>query len=607
MQRLRESAEAVRLALRSKWALHPLLLLTLVPILFIAEAQYDYARVSAGSAIPILASVIAAEAVLVCGSVISFAFPRPTVRAVVAVASYVLAGAARAVVIVVWSNSGVAVAVPPAQRVIQSILFIGCVSMSFAVVLNRSAAYRRIRAQLASSQLDLEATRLRNQHQLDLARAQLSQVTTSQLTPELAQIRDRVASLTGGPDDASTAAQLADAIADTNADLVRPLSHAIADESPSGPPPGAEANETDTDDTAGARSVDDTGSRIWDRNLLREASIISPLQPVPTVVIATLMRLAIVLQVIRYWPLEILSLAALGVSLAAFKRLLPGSFVQWRTGSRIALLLGCYVAAGLLMLVPATWTNPDVALEVQLRWAVLQVIVVVSICVVLATSAAALYRLRSDLAARAAVNASLRWENGRLEDSIAHEQRQISHFVHTDIQGLLAIAAVKLRGFATGGSTSDLEDARRATDRAYEQTLALSETTAEPMSSVDLRVGLDSIANAWGALLSVTITARAAELEELNAIPSVAEAIMNVVTETIANAARHGSARRVEIDVRRDGTITAVDDGTGPRGKVIAGLTAAQLLRDGGQWSIEPGPHGGSIVQARVPTGLTPD
>jgi signal transduction histidine kinase len=97
------------------------------------------------------------------------------------------------------------------------------------------------------------------------------------------------------------------------------------------------------------------------------------------------------------------------------------------------------------------------------------------------------------------------------------------------------------------------------------------------------------------------------------ALPAAVEiAAYRIVSEALANAARHAGATRVDIEVHGtpDGvTLRVSDDGVGLPETLRAGTgLASQRERAeelGGTWAIGPGPDGGTRVEAWLPTQTT--
>ncbi len=96
--------------------------------------------------------------------------------------------------------------------------------------------------------------------------------------------------------------------------------------------------------------------------------------------------------------------------------------------------------------------------------------------------------------------------------------------------------------------------------------------------------------------------------EQLPPLPAAVEvACYRIVQEALTNVLRHAHAHTciIRLVYRKQLTIEVIDDGLGlpPAYRRGVGLTSMRERAEelGGSWCIEPGPHGGTRVQARLP------
>lgn len=121
-------------------------------------------------------------------------------------------------------------------------------------------------------------------------------------------------------------------------------------------------------------------------------------------------------------------------------------------------------------------------------------------------------------------------------------------------------------------------------------------------------MALETMLEAWPASSGVSLeTAIDPAVDEIH--PVIAEVVVQVVTEALANIERHAGATHAIVEVFVDGPVcitTVTDDGVGYRGRPGFGvrLMTERTRRVGGKMSIEPAPSPGrgTIVSVTLPT-----
>jgi signal transduction histidine kinase len=96
--------------------------------------------------------------------------------------------------------------------------------------------------------------------------------------------------------------------------------------------------------------------------------------------------------------------------------------------------------------------------------------------------------------------------------------------------------------------------------------------------------------------------------------PALADDLVAVLREALANVARHARATRTEVTVGVVGetlTLTVDDDGVGVDGRSRAGYgldsVEDRARRHGGELSLGPGPAGGTRLAWTCPVPVGPD
>jgi signal transduction histidine kinase len=195
-------------------------------------------------------------------------------------------------------------------------------------------------------------------------------------------------------------------------------------------------------------------------------------------------------------------------------------------------------------------------------------------------------------------------------DAADAERRRIERDLHDGAQQRLVSLAMNL-GLARAELGDLPENARRVITEAHEEAKeALAELRhlvrgLHPAILEDR--GLDAALSGLAARSPVPVRL---DVHVPERAPATEEAVAYfVVSEALANIAKHSGATRAEVGVRRDGDVlrvTITDDGTGgadpSRGTGLAGL--AQRVRSvDGSLSISSPPGGPTVIAAELPCG----
>jgi signal transduction histidine kinase len=167
---------------------------------------------------------------------------------------------------------------------------------------------------------------------------------------------------------------------------------------------------------------------------------------------------------------------------------------------------------------------------------------------------------------------------------IAAALRELATVLHGRVQATLTSTSLAIESAVAEGRWAD---ARAALDRVL--TLARPDSWREPVSNLDLRGRLDQVCLPWRAVGEVTVEVdgdwRSASEESLTAVTRVVE-------EAVTNAFRHGLASNVIVLVACDGdgiVVRVTDDGQGIAGPTTLqrgfGLAAIDEMTSG-CWSI---------------------
>lgn len=172
--------------------------------------------------------------------------------------------------------------------------------------------------------------------------------------------------------------------------------------------------------------------------------------------------------------------------------------------------------------------------------------------------------------------------------------QKIATRLHADMQGVMLSAARRIAAHEHDPDVVAAELAR------LDQALATLTCDTPGESPVVLRDQLDQLVSRWDGFVAV----------KLDTIDDVAptnrvlrDQIVQVVSEGIVNAIRHGFAAHITVTVEgapNCATVTVVDDGIGPRaGSKGLGATFFASV-SGGNWSLLPQTDGGSVLTVHV-------
>lgn len=190
----------------------------------------------------------------------------------------------------------------------------------------------------------------------------------------------------------------------------------------------------------------------------------------------------------------------------------------------------------------------------------------------------------------------------RLEALIGRddERRALRRRLHDEVGPTLALAGHRIH--AARSDPDAWEAAAHTVDDALAQIRAISRELRPPALD-ELGLGPALAAFAEGIGLAITIDAPA---ERMSGVVEVA--VYRIAVEALVNAARHGCARSVRVDVRdhdRGCEMTIDDDGSGIRGDAVPGVGIGSMRERaqelGGTLAVAALPAGGTRVHVRIP------
>lgn len=502
--------------------------------------------------------------------------PRP--RPWIAVGGFMVAAGIRGVVL-----GALLTAFSPGSQplyVYRSVASIGAVTLpllAVAVVVSTMRAHTR----------SLEAL-IRVQGELVQAESSIVEGVTSRNEEVLARVQERLRAELIGLDSVHGAASVVE-LQRLATDVVRPMSHELAQSLPA----------------SQAKDIVMTDARVTWREAASQMIDRPPLRPLLAAVFMFLMMTNSALSVYgleRGLPLALTMFASVaGLSIAAnwvLARTLPllDMRVAPLTVSLACLVVGYLSTAATSIFLPET---QDAFAYIMAGGLVPSIIVLLS-----AVVTTILRQQRATEGELVASTERLRRQLVRLRQAEWLQRQALSRALHGPVQAAVTSAALRLDSAIQAGAdyTPLLEDTRRSL-LATVDVLDSSDTTEH---SLDLAFA--RITGTWEGVCEVTSQVddcAAARLAE----DSVAAAVtIDLMTEAVSNAVRHGGARhsRISITCEEDDLVTLMvrDDGRGRTGSSTPGLGTTVLADCTLDWQRDVTPTG-CVLTVILPTGAS--
>lgn len=230
---------------------------------------------------------------------------------------------------------------------------------------------------------------------------------------------------------------------------------------------------------------------------------------------------------------------------------------------------------------------------------------------VAAAGSAALLALENERL-QAEVRASLeevRASRARILEAADAERQRLERDIHDGAQQRLVALGVALKlardHAATRGDSAAVSELESATGQLKDALKELRNLAQGVHPAVLTRAGIGPALRGLAELSPIPVEIKAAPAERYP--EKIEAAVYFVVSEALANAAKHSAARLVEISVRRDNSCLAIDvsdDGVGgadaDRGTGLVGMKDRVSVLGGAVEMWSP-PGGGTAVRARIP------
>ncbi len=489
-------------------------------------------------------------------------------RVVTVLALFAIIGALRPLLFLA-SGSLLQLAVTPGDlparmgiNVVTSVAMFALIAIGVDLVSEHLGVVRRLRA--AQSALERDAT---------WAAERVRRLRHSSVDTVLRRIDERAAAVADGGVRPAEAAAMLRALAD---EVVRPVSHRVF--------AGPEAGADEGDAAAGTNAAEHAEiAAVAPRLRDLAAALLAGMRPAPAIATAVLFAvLAAPFALARYGLLIAATQVVLGFAVLAA----GNAAVSWavaqigRTGFRLVTLIGGYIMVGLALTVESGVYLRSLGQRPDLVGFQALLYPVIAVCVAFVASMSA--RLRADQSAlQEALQVSVR-SAARLRADYDHERAGIVRILHSGVQSELIAAALVLEA-------EDRADAAAVMRQVLDGIRRELQTPGPP---TDPESRIRSLVESWGSALMLDARIDDAVWERLRD-PARCAAVVDAISEGLANAVRHGDGGRVSLAVRAEesqgvqvsvtssGSLQAARPGIGLRELAQRGEVALRQVGDG--------------------------
>jgi signal transduction histidine kinase len=390
-----------------------------------------------------------------------------------------------------------------AINVVTTVTAFTLIAVGVDLVRDHLGVYRRLRAAQRASELDAENAALRVR---GLRHAAVDGV--------LIEI-ERTAAVADAPLRPSEAARMLRGLA---TDVVRPLSHRLYEREDAPPPASEEA------------------PRVRRRDWV--VSVLGGMRPAPPVLSAVLFAALVTpfglsqYGLLRCTPAIVAGLAVVAAGNLVVSRLAGRSTPQ----SRMTVLIAGYALVGVVLSLTTDVAIRWQGLHPHFIWFEAGTYPVIALGVALVVSLSSRVRL-DEKQLEAAVQASV-FDAARLRADYDHQRAAFARMLHSGVQSELIAAALAL---GTRGVDDASAELRRVVDRIRAELLA-------PAAAPDPESRIRSLVESWRSAVALQASVAPDAWERLRE-PVRCEAVVDAISEGLANAVRHGDGGPVTLDV----------------------------------------------------------
>lgn len=200
-------------------------------------------------------------------------------------------------------------------------------------------------------------------------------------------------------------------------------------------------------------------------------------------------------------------------------------------------------------------------------------------------------QIEQKLASNEAVILRLKTENFRV-------QREFANFLHGSVQGKLASISMSLKLYIASSNNQSQSDRNLWLSKAKVMMADILNESQNSHLTTDIGQFFIQLEKSYGGLVSIKHNSPTDVSDFLGQDQRKLQATIEVISDGLTNAIRHGQARNVEITLvmtlNSQVEITIKDDGIGPPDRIIPGFGLTHIQVMNGQWTLEKMRGGGA-------------
>lgn len=360
----------------------------------------------------------------------------------------------------------------------------------------------------------------------------------------------------------------------------------------------------------------------WLARAIRQSTAVDPIQPIPVTLTIWLAAIPLFVWTFGFRGLALLVVIGSTLTLtylAVARRILQPRLLAMRTSMRITTLSGVVlISAAVSTATVYFWYPPEVG---ELIGLFLRTFIVTGLAVAgWAGVAASAAQSRRSQTALAATVTERRLQVASLQTRLAQLQRGAGEIVHGKVQGCLVAAALTLavleRRIASLPDTGTVDVGDSELLGALDDAAGMLLDAQREISSVGTAIDrplpetvqfFDSIAETWSSIMLIAYRLEDDAVVYLDEHERLREFVCETAREAFSNAARHGAATVVLVELTMSPgrlTLRCTDNGLGIK-RIVSGRGLGRLDEAGVEWDLTASdPRGAQLTVTFLLAGL---
>lgn len=422
----------------------------------------------------------------------------------------------------------------------------------FSIALTDYSRYHSSHSALVRQAQRLQETLAAAEAKVEQTRSEIVKFVRRELTEDLN------AAIQMGNRPASERLAMVDELFRIVDEVVRPLSHELS-----------YTPESHVDE-----DVTSKRARVPFKILFREASIASPFKPTEVTFLVGLLTAPLLL----VYTSSVSSVLWLGFMLAVFgvswfgRKYITPRLSGWTYAVRVLVTTSVFALPVILYLdfvIAPEFSGP----RLGPMWLLYALFIGIVLAGLVSISGGVRVARAKSLDELREVEAHLSWLNVRAESRLWLDQKRLALTLHSEVQGSLLAAALKLRYAIESGD--DLVD--QVMPEVQELVQQCIDVQLVAVKSECMQDALAKLNDTWSALIVMEISAEAEDLRALEKDGLALEVVNELMREFQINSLKHGRATKTHVDLKRDSADTMrvrLSNNGNPlaRGEIGAGL-----------------------------------